>query len=39
VLMKGERWPGNAGRGVIHRSPALSTPHRVRIVAAIDAVW
>jgi hypothetical protein len=39
VLMKGEHWPDNAGRGVIHRSPALSTPHRVRIVAAFDAVW
>ena len=21
VLMKGERWPGNAGRAIVHRSP------------------
>jgi hypothetical protein len=39
VLLKGELWPDNAGRGVIHRSPQLDAPHRLRIVAAFDAVF
>ena len=39
VLLKGELWPGNAGRGVIHRSPQLDAPHQLRIVAAFDAVF
>ena len=39
VLLKGELWPGNAGRGVIHRSPHLDAAHRLRIVAAFDAVF
>ena len=25
VLMKGERWPGNAGRAIVHRSPTVDT--------------
>lgn len=39
VLLKGELWPDNAGRGVIHRSPHLDAAHRLRIVAAFDAVF
>ena len=39
VLLKGELWLGNAGRGVIHRSPHLDARHRLRIVAAFDAVF
>ena len=39
VLLKGELWPDNAGRGVIHRSPHLDAAHRLRIVAAFDAVY
>lgn len=39
VLLKGELWPDNAGRGVIHRSPHLEAAHRLRIVAAFDAVF
>ena len=23
-MMKGETWPGNAGRGLVHRSPPLT---------------
>jgi len=25
VLMKGEKWPGNAGRAIVHRSPDVDT--------------
>lgn len=37
VLLKGEAWPGNEGRGAVHRSPAASatTP---RLVLTIDAL-
>lgn len=37
VLLKGEGWPGNEGRGAVHRSPAASssTP---RLVLTIDAL-
>jgi hypothetical protein len=35
VLLKGEAWPGNAGRGAVHRSPAMvdSAP---RLVLTLD---
>lgn len=39
LLLKGELWPGNAGRGVIHRSPHLDAAQRLRIVVALDAVY
>ncbi len=39
LLLKGEAWPDNAGRGVIHRSPRLEAPDLLRIVAVLDAVW
>ncbi len=38
VLLKGERWPGNAARGVIHRSPCIDDD-APRIVAAFDSIW
>lgn len=38
LLLKGERWPGNAGRGVIHRSPCIDDD-APRIVAAFDSIW
>lgn len=33
VLMKGEAWPQNQGRGVVHRSPAGTEP---RLVMTVD---
>jgi len=33
VLMKGEAWDGNLGRGVVHRSPAQ---HGERLVVTMD---
>ncbi len=35
VLLKGEGWPGNAGRGAIHRSPSAS-PSAPRLVMTLD---
>lgn len=35
VLLKGEAWPGNAGRGAVHRSPAASVA-RPRLVMTLD---
>jgi hypothetical protein len=35
AVMKGDRYPGNAGRGLVHRSPDAS-PAQPRILAAID---
>ncbi len=35
AVMKGDRYPGNAGRGLVHRSPEAS-PAQPRILAAID---
>lgn len=37
ALLKGEAWPGNAGNGVVHRSPAVPHGQR-RIMLSIDAV-
>lgn len=39
TLLKGELWPGRAGRGVIHRSPAVSPESAPRVLLALDAVW
>jgi len=35
VLLKGEAWPGNAGRGAVHRSPSASQAS-ARLVATLD---
>lgn len=35
VLLKGEAWPGNAGRGAVHRSPAASAA-QPRLVMTLD---
>lgn len=37
VLLKGDSWPGNAGRGAIHRSPAQSA-NEARLVLTLDAL-
>lgn len=39
LVLKGENWPGNAGHGVIHRSPALTPAQPLRIIAALDALF
>ena len=36
VLLKGEGWVGNEGRGAVHRSPAHRSP---RLVASLDPLW
>ncbi|MBK6697972.1 MAG: DUF1826 domain-containing protein [Myxococcales bacterium] len=35
VLLKGEAWPGNAGRGAVHRSPS-ATSTAPRLVMTLD---
>lgn len=39
ALLKGSRWQGNAGRGIIHRSPAVSDESAPRVLLALDALW
>lgn len=39
TLLKGDLWQGNAGHGVIHRSPAVPTDAAPRVLLALDAVW
>ena len=39
ALLKGSRWQGNAGRGVVHRSPAVSVDEAPRVMLALDALW
>lgn len=35
ALVKGERWLGNEGRGLIHRSPSLA-PGQRRLLLTLD---
>jgi hypothetical protein len=35
-LMKGERWPGNEGNGLVHRSPRISGSGTRRVLFKID---
>ena len=35
ALLKGERWHGNEGKGLVHRSPKLSHPNK-RLLVTID---
>lgn len=37
-LLKGEAWPGNVGRGIVHRSPAVPTSAARRVFVSIEAV-
>lgn len=39
VMLKGDAWPGNAGRGALHRSPDVPVADAPRVLAAIDAIW
>lgn len=36
VLLKGDGWPGNEGRGAVHRSPAVNECEAKRVLLAID---
>ena len=36
-VMKGSRFPGNAGSGLVHRSPPVETPGETRILFCLDA--
>ena len=38
ALLKGEYWQGNEGRGVIHRSPALTEQQPRRLVVTCDLI-
>lgn len=37
VLLKGEGWPGNEGRGAVHRSPFTTASHP-RLLLTLDAI-
>ncbi|WP_079437348.1 DUF1826 domain-containing protein [Zoogloea sp. LCSB751] len=39
ALLKGSLWQGNAGRGIIHRSPAVPVDALPRVVLALDGMW
>ena len=39
ALLKGSRWQGNAGRGIIHRSPHIPESTIPRVLMALDALW
>ncbi|MGE4531306.1 MAG: DUF1826 domain-containing protein [Acidithiobacillus sp.] len=39
ALLKGSMWEGNAERGVIHRSPAVTPDVMPRVFLALDALW
>lgn len=39
ALLKGSQWQGNGGRGIVHRSPAVSADEAPRVLLAMDAGW
>ena len=39
VLLKGSRWQGNEGSGIIHRSPIVPSNTAPRVLLALDALW
>jgi hypothetical protein len=39
ALLKGSLWQGNGGRGIVHRSPAVSADEAPRVLLAMDAGW
>jgi hypothetical protein len=36
-VLKGERFPGNAGRGLVHRSPPVADTGTTRVLVCLDA--
>jgi hypothetical protein len=38
LLLKGEAWPGNEGRGAVHRSPTIANRGLRRVVLKIDSL-
>jgi hypothetical protein len=39
ALLKGSLWQGNEGRGIVHRSPAITATEAPRVLLAMDAGW
>ena len=39
VLLKGSRWQGNEGSGIIHRSPIVTSNTAPRVLLSLDALW
>jgi len=39
TLLKGSRWQGNNGRGIIHRSPEFTQSQGARVLLALDSLW
>lgn len=37
-LLKGEAWPGNEGRGAVHRSPATSAAQARRVLLTLESL-
>jgi hypothetical protein len=37
ALMKGEKWPGNRGNGLVHRSPRIIGSGQRRVLFKIDS--
>lgn len=37
-LLKGEAWPGNEGRGAVHRSPAVTAAQGRRVLLTLDSL-
>jgi Protein of unknown function (DUF1826) len=38
IVLKGEGWPGNAGRGAVHRSPSVAAAGGRRLVFKLTAL-
>jgi hypothetical protein len=36
ALLKGDAWPGNAGRGIVHRSPPIAKSGQSRLLLTLD---
>ncbi|WP_280109885.1 DUF1826 domain-containing protein [Azospirillum sp. B506] len=36
ALLKGEGWPGNRGRGLVHRSPPAAPSGAPRLLLCLD---
>jgi Protein of unknown function (DUF1826) len=39
ALLKGTLWQGNDGRGIVHRSPAVTPDQSPRVLVALDTAW
>ena len=39
VILKGALWQGNEGLGAIHRSPAITSDEKQRMLLTLDPLW